>query len=578
MANELKEEKKNSNFIRDIIDKDLENGKNGGRVHTRFPPEPNGFLHIGHAKAICINYGIADDYNGKYNLRFDDTNPVKEETKYVEAIKKDIKWLGFDWEDREYFASDYFPRMYELAIELIKKGKAYVCELSGDEIRKYRGSLTEPGKNSPYRDRPIEENLALFERMKNGEFEDGSKVLRAKIDMSSSNMNLRDPIIYRILNKPHHRTGDTWHIYPMYDWAHGLEDSFEGITHSLCSLEFENHRPLYDWFLDQLDGVHHPQQIEFARLNLNFTVMSKRKLLKLVEENFVSGWDDPRMPTLSGLRRRGFSPESIRNFCDKIGVAKRNSMVDIALLEYSVREHLNEVSSRRMAVLDPVKVVIDNYPEDKEEMVLAVNNPEDETAGKREVPFSRELYIEREDFMEVPAKKFWRLFPGNEVRLRYAYYITATGVEKDAEGNITTIHCTYDPETRGGRSEDGRKVKSTLHWVSAKHALKAEVRLYDRLFTVENPLAEEGEFTDYLNPNSLKILDNCYVEPALQDAKTDEYLQFERLGYFIADSVDSSTDHLVFNRTVPLRDNWKKIVKQQRHEKNLARQKAKKKK
>ncbi len=577
MANELKEEKKNSNFIRDIIDKDLENGKNGGRVHTRFPPEPNGFLHIGHAKAICINYGIADDYNGKYNLRFDDTNPVKEETKYVEAIKKDIKWLGFDWEDREYFASDYFPRMYELAIELIKKGKAYVCELSGDEIRKYRGSLTEPGKNSPYRDRPIEENLALFERMKNGEFEDGSKVLRAKIDMSSSNMNLRDPIIYRILNKPHHRTGDTWHIYPMYDWAHGLEDSFEGITHSLCSLEFENHRPLYDWFLDQLDGVHHPQQIEFARLNLNFTVMSKRKLLKLVEENFVSGWDDPRMPTLSGLRRRGFSPESIRNFCDKIGVAKRNSMVDIALLEYSVREHLNEVSSRRMAVLDPVKVVIDNYPEDKEEMVLAVNNPEDETAGKREVPFSRELYIEREDFMEVPAKKFWRLFPGNEVRLRYAYYITATGVEKDAEGNITTIHCTYDPETRGGRSEDGRKVKSTLHWVSAKHALKAEVRLYDRLFTVENPLAEEGEFTDYLNPNSLKILDNCYVEPALQDAKTDEYLQFERLGYFIADSVDSSTDHLVFNRTVPLRDNWKKIVKQQRHEKNLARQKAKKK-
>ncbi len=578
MANELKEEKKNSNFIRDIIDKDLENGKNGGLVHTRFPPEPNGFLHIGHAKAICINYGIADDYNGKYNLRFDDTNPVKEETKYVEAIKKDIKWLGFDWEDREYFASDYFPRMYELAIELIKKGKAYVCELSGDEIRKYRGSLTEPGKNSPYRDRPIEENLALFERMKNGEFEDGSKVLRAKIDMSSSNMNLRDPIIYRILNKPHHRTGDTWHIYPMYDWAHGLEDSFEGITHSLCSLEFENHRPLYDWFLDQLDGVHHPQQIEFARLNLNFTVMSKRKLLKLVEENFVSGWDDPRMPTLSGLRRRGFSPESIRNFCDKIGVAKRNSMVDIALLEYSVREHLNEVSSRRMAVLDPVKVVIDNYPEDKEEMVLAVNNPEDETAGKREVPFSRELYIEREDFMEVPAKKFWRLFPGNEVRLRYAYYITATGVEKDAEGNITTIHCTYDPETRGGRSEDGRKVKSTLHWVSAKHALKAEVRLYDRLFTVENPLAEEGEFTDYLNPNSLKILDNCYVEPALQDAKTDEYLQFERLGYFIADSVDSSTDHLVFNRTVPLRDNWKKIVKQQRHEKNLARQKAKKKK
>jgi len=578
MANELNEEKKNSNFIRDIIDKDLEKGKNGGRVHTRFPPEPNGFLHIGHAKAICINYGIADDYNGKYNLRFDDTNPVKEETKYVEAIKKDIKWLGFDWEDREYFASDYFPRMYNLAIDLIKKGKAYVCELSGDEIRQYRGSLTEPGKNSPYRDRPIEENLDLFERMKNGEFEDGSKVLRAKIDMSSSNMNMRDPIIYRILNKPHHRTGDTWHIYPMYDWAHGLEDSFEGITHSLCSLEFENHRPLYDWFLDQLDDIHHPQQIEFARLNLNFTVMSKRKLLKLVEENFVSGWDDPRMPTLSGLRRRGFSPESIRNFCDKIGVAKRNSMVDIALLEYSVREHLNEISSRRMAVLNPVKVIIDNYPEDKDEMVFAVNNPEDETAGKREVPFSRELYIEREDFMEVPAKKFWRLFPGNEVRLRYAYYVTATSVEKDADGEITTIHCTYDPETRGGRSEDGRKIKSTLHWVSAKHAKKAEIRLYDRLFTVENPLAEDGEFTDYLNPDSLKILENCYVEPALQKAKANEYLQFERLGYFIADCIDSKADHLVFNRTVPLRDNWKKIVKQQRHEKNLARQKAKKKK
>jgi len=577
MANELNE-KKSSNFIRDIIDKDLENGKNDGRVHTRFPPEPNGFLHIGHAKAICINYGIGEDYNGKYNLRFDDTNPEKEETKYVEAIEKDIKWLGFDWKEREYFASDYFPRMYELAVDLIKQGKAYVCELSGEEIREYRGNLIEAGKNSPYRDRPIEESLELFAGMKNGEFADGTKVLRAKIDMSSSNMNMRDPILYRIVNKDHHRTGNSWHIYPMYDWAHGLEDSIEGITHSLCSLEFENHRPLYNWFLEQLEGIHHPQQIEFARLALNFTVMSKRKLKILVDENFVSSWDDPRMPTLSGLRRRGFSPESIRSFCDKIGVAKRNSMVDVALLEYSVREHLNNISLRRMAVLNPVKVIIDNYPEDKEEILYAVNNPEDETAGKREVPFSKELYIEREDFMEEPAAKFWRLFPGNEIRLRYAYYITATSVDKDEDGKITAIHCTYDPETKGGRSEDGRKIKSTLHWVSAKHSFEAEVRQYDRLFTVENPLGEDGEFTDYLNPESLKIISGCQMEPNLATAKAGDYLQFERLGYFVVDSVDSTEGKMVFNRTVPLRDNWKKVVKQQRHEKNLARQKAKKKK
>ena len=575
MANEINE-KKPSNFIREIIDHDLESGKNNNRVHTRFPPEPNGFLHIGHAKAICINYGIAEDYNGKYNLRFDDTNPVKEETKYVESIIKDIKWLGFDWQDRQYFASDYFPRMYELAVELIKLGKAYVCELAGDEIREYRGSLTEPGKNSPYRDRPIEESLELFTKMKNGEFADGSKVLRAKIDMSSSNMNMRDPILYRIVNTPHHRTGDTWHIYPMYDWAHGLEDSFEGITHSLCSLEFENHRPLYNWFLDTL-GVYRPQQIEFARLNLNFTVMSKRKLMMLVDENLVSGWDDPRMPTLSGLRRRGFSPESIRSFCEKIGVAKRNSMVDVALLEYSVREHLNDIALRRMAVLNPIKVIIDNYPENEEEFLPAVNNPEDESAGTREIPFSKELYIEHEDFMEVPAAKFWRLFPGNEVRLRYAYYITCTSVDKDENGNITVIHCNYDPETKGGRSEDGRKIKSTLHWVSAKHAVAAEVRQYDRLFTVENPLAEEGEFTDYMNNDSLTIIKNCQLEPCLANTKVGDYIQFERLGYFVVDSEDSSEEHLVFNRTVPLRDNWKKVVKQQRHEKNLARQKAKKK-
>jgi len=552
-------------FIRSIVAEDLKTNKWDGRVHTRFPPEPNGYLHIGHAKAICLNFGIAaENKGGLCNLRFDDTNPIKEEGEYIEAIKEDVRWLGFDWQDRLYFASDYFEQMCEYAVQLIKKGKAYVCDLSADEIREYRGTLTEPGKNSPYRDRSIEENAGLFERMRAGEFPDGSRTLRAKIDMSHPNLNMRDPVMYRILHATHHRTSDKWCIYPTYDWAHGLEDSIEKITHSICTLEFENHRPLYDWFLEQL-GVYHPQQIEFARLNLSYTVMSKRKLLQLVQEGLVSGWDDPRMPTICGLRRRGYSPESIRNFCKRIGVNKFNSTVDIALLEHCVREDLNKTSPRVMAVLRPLKVIIDNYPADKVEQLEAINNPEDQSAGTRNVPFSKELYIEREDFMENPPKKFYRLAPGREVRLRYAYFVTCTGVVKDENGRVVQLHCTYDPATRGGDAPDGRKVQSTLHWVSAAHSLEAEVRLYDHLFTKENPddTAEGEDFKSNLNPNSLEVLTSCRVEPSLVGTKPLDRFQFERLGYFCVDP-DSSSGKLVFNRTVSLRDPWAKIQKAQK--------------
>jgi len=552
---------KRSDFIRDIIRKDLKDGKNSGKVHTRFPPEPNGYLHIGHAKSICLNFGLAEDFRGKCNLRFDDTNPTKEELEYVESIIKDVSWLGFDWEDREYYASDYFDRLYEFAVTLIKKGKAYVCDLNADEIRNYRGTLTEPGKNSPYRERSIEENLMLFEEMKDGIYETGTRVLRAKIDMASPNLNMRDPIIYRILHRDHHRTGGMWCIYPTYDWAHGQSDSIEGITHSVCTLEFEDHRPLYDWFIDELK-IHHPQQIEFARLNLTYTIMSKRKLLQLVEEGLVSGWDDPRMPTLSGIRRRGYTPEAVRNFCNEIGVAKADSTVDIALLEYFVREDLNKRTLRKMGIIDPLKVVIDNYPEDSSEELDAINNPEDESQGKRKVPFSKVLYIEKQDFMEDPPKKFFRLAPGREVRLRYAYFIKCNEAVKDASGNITELHCTYDPATKGGDAPDGRKVKATLHWVSAKHSIPAEVRLYDRLFTSENPLkTEEGqEFTANLNPGSLEVAKNCRLEPSLKDVSPGEIYQFERLGYFCVDP-DSTEGMPVFNRTVTLRDQWAKIKK-----------------
>ena len=545
-----------TDFIREIVEKDLREGKHNGRIHTRFPPEPNGYLHIGHAKAICIDFGIAEEYGGLCNLRFDDTNPTKEDVIYVESIQEDIKWLGFDWEDRLFFASDYFEQMYMYAEQLIEKGVAYVCDLSADDIRKYRGTLTEPGKNSPYRNRSVEDNLDLFRRMKAGEFPDGSRTLRAKIDMASPNMNMRDPAIYRILKKSHHRTGDEWCIYPMYDYAHCLEDSIEGITHSLCSLEFENNRPIYDWILDQL-GVFHPQQIEFARLNLTYTVMYKRKLAQLVEDEYVNGWDDPRMPTLSGLRRRGVTSESIRNFIDRIGVAKRDSTVDMALLDYCIREDLNFRAERRMGVLDPLRVVIENYPEDLTEELEFVNNPEDETAGTRMVPFSRELFIERQDFMEDPPGKFFRLAPGREVRLRYAYFITCRDVVKDDDGNILELRCTYDPETRGGNASDGRKVKGTIHWVSAEHSLKAVVRLYDRLFTVENPLAED-DFKKTINPDSLTILTSCRLEPSVADLKVGVPLQFERIGYFCADQ-ESMPDKLIFNRTISLRDTWKKI-------------------
>jgi len=548
-------------FIREIVAADVDAGKNDGRVHTRFPPEPNGYLHIGHAKAICINFGVAQEFNGLCNLRFDDTNPTREDEEYVEAIKEDVKWLGFDWADRLYFASDYFEQMYGYAVQLVNQGKAYVDDLSAERIREYRGTLTQPGKNSPFRERPVEENLVLFERMRAGEFEDGSRVLRAKIDMASPNLNMRDPVMYRILHAAHHRTGDTWCIYPTYDWAHGLEDSLEGITHSLCSLEFENHRPLYDWFLDQL-GIHHPQQIEFANLSLTYTVLSKRKLRKLVEEGYVSGWDDPRMPTLSGLRRRGYTPDAIRRFLTRIGVAKYESRIDLALLEHCVREDLNKRAPRVMGVLRPLRVIIDNYPEGQVEEMEAVNNPEDPSAGTRKVPFSRVLYIERDDFMEDPPKKFYRLAPGREVRLRYAYYVKCVDVVKDERGNVVELRCTYDPETRGGWAPDGRKVKATLHWVSAAHALEAEVRAYDTLFLKENPdEVEEGtDFTANINPNSLQVLSPCYVEPSLVRAKPGDRYQFERLGYFCVDP-DSAPNTPVFNRTVTLRDRWAKVQK-----------------
>ena len=547
------------NFIQKIIDDDNASGKWDNRVHTRFPPEPNGYLHIGHAKSICLNFGIAEKNGGKCNLRFDDTNPVKEEDEYVQSIIKDVKWLGFDWEDRLFYASDYFDQMYEFAIQLIQDGKAYVCDLSGDEIRNTRGTLTESGKESPHINRSIEENLDLFVRMKNGEFSNGEKVLRAKIDMSHPNLNMRDPVIYRILHASHHRTGDKWCIYPMYDWAHGLEDSIEKITHSICTLEFEDHRPLYDWYLEQL-GVYHPQQIEFARLNLNFTIMSKRKLKQLVDENHVDGWDDPRMPSISGLRRRGYTPESIRNFAEDLGVTKRDSIIDVIRLENALREDLNKRAPRVMSVLDPLKVVITNYPEGTTEMLEAINNPEDPSAGKREIPFSRELYIEQSDFMEDPPKKFFRLGPGREVRLRYAYFITCQEVIKDENGNIVELQCTYDPKTKGGSAPDGRKVKGTLHWVSTQHAVDAEIRLYDRLFLKENP-DEDGEFLKNLNPNSCKTFSNSKCEPSLANPESLTY-QFERNGYFIKDEKESINGKLVFNRAVSLRDSWKKFLKQ----------------
>ncbi len=551
-----------SNFIRNIVAEDVAAGKHGGKVITRFPPEPNGYLHIGHAKSICLNFGLAAEFGGYCNLRFDDTNPTKEEQEYVDSIIEDVRWLGFDWEDRLYYASDYFDKLYEWAVQLIKMGKAYVCDLSAEEIREYRGTLTEPGKESPYRNRSVDENLDLFERMRKGEFPDGSKTLRAKIDMASGNINMRDPVMYRIKHEYHHRTGNKWCIYPMYDYAHGQSDSIEGVTHSICTMEYEDHRPLYDWFLDQL-GIHHPQQIEFARLNLSHTVLSKRRLLKLVNEGYVKGWNDPRMPTLAGMRRRGYTPDAIRNFCNRIGVARKESLVDMGLLEYCVREHLNKIAPRVMAVLRPLKVVITNYPEGQEEYLDAINNPEDPDAGIRKVPFSNVLYIERDDFMETPPKQFFRLAPGREVRLRYAYFIKCESVVKDKNGEIVELHCTYDPATRGGDAPDGRKVKATLHWVSAAHAIEAEVRLYDYLFTKADPNdVEEGkEFTDYINPKSLEVLKSCRLEPSLKDAKIGDRFQFERMGYFCVDSVDSKPGSPVFNRIVTLKDEWAKIQK-----------------
>lgn len=558
----LKEAASSLDFIRTIIEEDIKANKNDGRVHTRFPPEPNGYLHIGHAKSICLNFGLAQEFNGFCNLRFDDTNPTKEEVEYVESIKEDIRWLGFDWGDREYYASDYFDTLYDYAIQLIKAGKAYVDDLSADEIREFRGTLTEPGKESPFRNRSIEENLDLFKRMRAGEFPDGARTLRAKIEMASGNLNMRDPVMYRILHASHHRTGDDWCIYATYDWAHGQSDSIEGITHSICTLEFEDHRPLYNWFIEQL-GIFPSRQIEFARLNLSYTVMSKRKLLQLVEEGHVSGWDDPRMPTISGMRRRGYTPEAIRDFCDRIGLAKRESTVDIALLEHCLREDLNRRAKRVMSVLHPIRLVIDNYPEDKVEMLEAVNNPEDESMGTREVPFSRILYIEREDFREEPPNKFFRLAPGREVRLKHAYYMTCEDVVKDEQtGEIVEIHCTYDPETRGGWSKDERRVKGTLHWVSAAHAIDAEVRLYDHFFTLEDSsdVTEGTDFKDYLNPKSLEALTGCKMEPCLIDAEPGDRFQFLRQGYFCVDP-DSTKEKLVFNRTVSLRDTWAKIEK-----------------
>jgi glutaminyl-tRNA synthetase len=550
------------NFIQKIIDEDNESGKWDNRVHTRFPPEPNGYLHIGHAKSICLNFGIADKNDGKCNLRFDDTNPTREENEYVESIIEDVNWLGFDWEDRLFYASDYFDQLFEFAMQLIKSGKAYVCDLTGEEIRTTRGNLKAPGTESPFRNRFIEENIELFNQMKSGNFGNGEKVLRAKIDMAHPNLNMRDPVMYRILHASHHRTGDEWCIYPMYDWAHGLEDSLEKITHSICTLEFEDHRPLYDWYLDQLD-VFHPQQIEFARLNLNFTIMSKRKLKKLVDENHVDGWDDPRMPTISGLKRRGYSPESIRNFAEDVGVTKRDSIIDVVRLENALREDLNKRAPRVLGVLNPLKVVITNYPENHTEMMEAVNNPEDLSTGKREIPFSKELYIEQNDFMEDPPRKFFRLGPGREVRLRYAYYITCTDTIKNDKGEVVELRCTYDPETRGGSSPDGRKVKGTIHWVSANHAVDAHVRLYDRLFLKENP--DDGDnFLQYINPNSCTLLENVKLEPSLAIPENITY-QFERNGYFVKDEKDSSENQLIFNRAVSLRDSWAKFLKQSGH-------------
>jgi glutaminyl-tRNA synthetase len=547
-----------SNFIREIVIEDLKINKYGGRVHTRFPPEPNGYLHVGHAKSICLNFGLAAEFDGKTNLRFDDTNPEKEEQEYVDSIMENVRWLGFDWEDRVYYASDYFGQLYEWAQKLVRDGKAYVCDLSSDEVRHYRGTLTEPGTESPYRDRSVEESLDLLERMRVGEFRDGSRTLRARIDMASPNLNLRDPVMYRILHAEHHRTGDAWSIYPMYDFAHGQSDSIEGITHSICTLEFEDHRPLYDWYIEQL-GIHHPQQIEFDRLNITYTMMSKRKLLQLVERHHVRGWDDPRMPTLSGIRRRGYTPEAIRNFCNSLGVSKTTGIIELRLLEHHVREDLNRRAPRMMAVLHPLRVVIDNYPEGRTEEVEAVNNPEDASAGTRKVPFSRVLYIEQDDFREDPPKQYYRLSPGREVRLRYAYFITCTSVIKDDNDDVVEIHCTYDPATRGGNAPDGRKVKSTIHWVSATHAVDAEVRLYDTLFLSEDP-NEGDDFTENLNPASLEILTGCKLEPALGAVSPMERYQFERLGYFCVDP-DTVPERPVFNRTVALKDTWAKIEK-----------------
>lgn len=553
-----------SNFIRDIIDEDVRTGKNDSRVHTRFPPEPNGYLHIGHAKSICLNFGIARDYRGKCNLRLDDTNPSREDTEYVDSIREDVRWLGFDWEDREFYASDYFDKFYGFAIELIGLGKAFVCDLTPDQVRQHRGTLTEPGIASPYRSRSIQENLDLFTRMRAGDFPDGSRTLRAKIDMASPNFNMRDPIMYRILRAEHHRTGAAWCLYPMYDYAHCISDALEGITHSICTLEFEDHRPLYDWFLDQLAPLLHPQQIEFARLNITYTVMSKRRLLELVQQGLVSGWDDPRMPTLSGMRRRGYTPESIRSFCDRIGVAKRDSTVDMALLEHCLREDLNKRARRVMAVLRPLRVIIDNYPEDQVDELQAVNNPDDPAAGTRMVPFSRDLFIERDDFMENPPKEFFRLAPGREVRLRYAFFIRCESVEKDtATGEITALHCTYDSATRGGDAPDGRKVKATLHWVSARHAVEAQVRLFETLFAVPDPSndSQGKDYKDYLNPASMELVSGCRLEPSLASAHVGDLYQFERLGYFCVDRRDSAGGTPVFNRTVTLKDEWAKIRK-----------------
>ena len=555
-------EKGPSNFVREIILEDLKTGKFGGRVHTRFPPEPNGYLHIGHAKSICLNFGLAQEFGGKCNLRFDDTNPEKEEQEYVDSIKDNVRWLGFDWEDRLFYASDYFDQLHDWAVQLIKSGNAYVCDLSAEEVRRYRGTLTEPGKQSPYRNRSVEENLDLFARMRAGEFPDGSRTLRSKIDMASPNLNMRDPVMYRILHAEHHRTGDKWCIYPMYDFAHGQSDSIEGITHSICTLEFEDHRPLYDWYVEAL-GIYHPQQIEFDRLSLTYTVMSKRKLLKLVQEGQVRGWDDPRIPTLAGIRRRGYTPEAIRNFCASIGVSKTNGTIELALLEHFVREDLNRRAQRVMAVLRPLRVVIDNYPEGQVDLLEAVNNPEDASMGTRQVPFSRELFIEQDDFREDPPKQYYRLTPGREVRLRYGYFITCTGVVKSDAGEVVEVHCTYDPATRGGNAPDGRKVKSTIHWVSAAQALDAEVRLYDNLFTKEDPESGEADFTTYLNPKSLEVLSHAKLEPFLAGAAPLSRYQFERLGYFCVDP-DSAPEKLVFNRTVALRDTWAKIEKREK--------------